>query len=217
MGALEDQARIEHIFISHTHIDHVASLPVFLENVYTPDDRCVKVHGSRAVLDCLRQDLFNNRLWPDFVELSLTNPPFLQMHELEEQKTLEVSGLKITAIPMDHVVPTHGFIVEDEKSCVVFAGDTGPTSALWKEANRRKNVAAVFLECSFPESMAWLADTAKHLTPSQFAEETKKLDHSAPFHAVHIKSFCYEEILAELDALGQPHIHVGKPNHVYEY
>src|SRR5437868_4354154 len=69
-GTPEQQSRIRHVFLTHSHIDHVASLPIFLENVYEESPECVSIYASRATLDSLRRDFFNNRIWPDFVALS---------------------------------------------------------------------------------------------------------------------------------------------------
>src|SRR5436305_2452164 len=74
---LDEQRRVRHVLITHTHLDHIASLPIFLENVYGRAAEPVTVHGSQEVLDCLQHDFFNDRVWPDFVNLSRANPPFL--------------------------------------------------------------------------------------------------------------------------------------------
>src|SRR4051812_19047374 len=82
-GSPQEQARIRHVLLTHSHIDHLASLPVFVENVFENRPDCVTVHGSRAVLDACQRDLFNNRLWPDFVALSQTEGKFLELAPLE--------------------------------------------------------------------------------------------------------------------------------------
>ncbi|MGE3165420.1 MAG: MBL fold metallo-hydrolase [Planctomycetota bacterium] len=216
-GSIEEQRRIQDVFISHSHIDHMASLPVFLENTYSPTPDCVRVHGSRAVIECLRNDVFNNRLWPDFITLSKSCPPFLEVREIEAGKPLAVGGLMITPVEVNHVVPTHGFIVARGDAAVVFAGDTGPTDEIWRRATEVGRLCAVFLECSFPESLGWLADETRHLTPSRFARELAKLPTSVPVYAVHIKSFCRDEVIAELHALGDERIHICQPGKVYEF
>src|SRR5437773_947422 len=72
----EEQARVKHVFLSHSHIDHTASLPVFLENVFEGGTEGVNVYGSQSVLDCLQTDMFNDRIWPDFIRFSRQGPPF---------------------------------------------------------------------------------------------------------------------------------------------
>src|SRR5437870_9811391 len=105
MATPAEQKRVQHVLITHTHIDHVGSLPIFVENIYesgTPES--VTIHGSAAVLESLRKDIFNDRVWPDFVGLSTPQDPFLKLGLLETEKTIELEGLRITPIPVTHVV-----------------------------------------------------------------------------------------------------------------
>jgi ribonuclease BN (tRNA processing enzyme) len=214
-GSVQAQAHIKHVLITHTHIDHIASLPIFVENAYEGNQTCVTVHGSEAVLSCLRRDIFNDRVWPDFLRLSTPEDSFLKLELLESEKAIELEGLRITPVPVDHVVPTFGFLLEDEGSAVVIAGDTGPTEAVWQYASRAANLKAVFLEATFPESMASLAAVSKHLTPGLFAREVQKLKTGVRVFAVHIKARFQAQVIRELEALGLPDFEVAKPGKAY--
>jgi ribonuclease BN (tRNA processing enzyme) len=216
-GTVHEQAHIKHILITHTHMDHIASLPIFVENVYQGNKPCVTIHGSEVVLDCLRKDIFNDRVWPDFVRLSAEEAPFLHLAVLESGKTIELEGLRITPIPVDHVVPTFGFLLEDPGAAVVIVGDTGPTEAIWEYANRAANLKAVFLEATFPDSMASLAAVSKHLTPALFAREVQKLKRRAKVVAVHIKARYRAEVIHEMHALGIPELQIATAGKVYTF
>ena len=216
-GTVPEQARIKHVLITHTHMDHIASLPIFVENAYEGKDDCVTIHGSEATLSCLRQDIFNDRVWPDFVRLSTDQLALLKMAVLEPEKAIELEGLRITPVPVDHVVPTFGFVVEEENAAVVIAGDTGPTEAIWEYANRVANLKAVFLEATFPQSMAALADVSKHLTPTLFAREVQKLKPSVLLVAVHIKARFQAEVIRELETLAIPNLEVGCLGKAYTF
>jgi ribonuclease BN (tRNA processing enzyme) len=219
-GSPADQARIKHILISHTHIDHLASLPIFLENAFEEDCPPVMIHGTDVVLDCLRRDLFNDRLWPDFVGMSGGHTKFLQLQTLQPEQTLCLEDLRITPVPVNHVVPTVGFIVEDEHGAVVITSDTGPTDALWERANQTPNLKAVFLEVTFPDGLAWLADAAKHLTPATFAGEVRKLktgEKQPAILAVHLKPRFRDQILSELKAHQVPNLKIARFGKAYEF
>lgn len=210
-GTPKEQAAIKHVFISHSHIDHIASLPVFVENVYEGKCECVNVYASEPVLAALRNDLFNERIWPDFIALSQnTDTPFLKVHTLEPGKPIELEGLRITGIPVHHVVPTLGFIIDDGASAIAISSDTGPTDALWHRANAQANLRAVFLEVTFPEQLAWLAQLSAHLTPATFGNEAAKLQKKVPVLAVHIKARFRAQVIAELQALGAANIDIAK-------
>jgi cAMP phosphodiesterase len=215
------QARIKDVLISHTHMDHIASLPLLVENSFQAQRQCITIHGSLPVLESLRRDIFNDRVWPDFVALSAPDAPFMKLELLEPGQTVELENLRITAVAVDHVVPTCGFILDDGNAAVVIASDTGPTEELWRRASRFPNLKGAFLEASFPDGLADLADLSKHLTPATFAREVQKLTaaghHPVPVIAVHIKA-CYQaQIVAELQGLGLPMLEIGQMGKTYVF
>src|SRR5437764_600685 len=69
-GTPDDQARVRHVLLTHSHLDHVASLPIFLENGHEGRGDGVNIYASAATLDALRRHFFNDQIWPDFVALS---------------------------------------------------------------------------------------------------------------------------------------------------
>ena len=218
VGTPAEQRRIQHVFLSHSHIDHVASLPIFVENAYEGNTDPVTIHGSADVLDSLRRDLFNNRLWPDFIALSVNNPhPFLKVARFDAGQTIEVEGLQVTAVAVDHVVPTSAFLVRDSKSSIAYVTDTGPTEEVWRHINSLPDLKAVFLEATFPNNMAWLAAISKHLTPAQFAVEAAKLTRPARLLAIHLKARFQAQVAAELKALNLPHFELAQFGTAYTF
>jgi ribonuclease BN (tRNA processing enzyme) len=217
VGSIDEQSRIKHVLISHSHLDHVATLPPFLDAVYDGSGDCVTVYGNAHVLDCLRKDVFNNRLYPDFFHISTIRPPYIKVKELTSGKPVEVGGLRITPVEVNHAVPTFGFVVEDDHSAVVFPSDTGPTQEIWAVARQCKNLQGVFLEATFPEGMAWLANLAKHLTPSLYALEMKKLDRPVRYITVHLHPRHRSTVIQELLALKLPGVEIGEVGKVYTF
>ncbi len=206
---LESQRKIKHVLLSHSHIDHLATLPIFLENTEEFAGTRVTIHGSEAVLDGLRRHIFNDCLWPDLIHATLNSRPFFHLAALEAGRPLEIAGVRITPIPVNHVVPTMGFLLEEGDAAAILSIDTGPTLELWRRANALPKVDAVFLEATFPNSMKELAVIAKHLTPSSFAEEVRKLSCPAKIIAVHIKPSFHDQIVEELHSLHLPDLEIG--------
>src|SRR5690606_8861393 len=130
-----------------------------------------------------------------------TETPFLELREIDDGDQVRVGDLTITGVSVDHIVPTLGYIVEDETSAVVFGCDSGPTERIWEIANQNPKLKAVYLEASFPNSMSWLAQASKHLTPEIFLAEYQKLTHPVTVIAIHIKAAFREEVIRELKAL----------------
>ena len=212
---LEEQHKVKQVVLSHAHIDHLATLPIFLENTEEFAGTRVTIYGSEAVLDGLRRHVFNGCLWPDLIHASLNGQPFFHLEAMEAGRTLEIAGVRVTPVPVSHVVPAMGFLIEEGDAAVVLPVDTGPTEELWRCANALPRVHAVFLEATFPNSMDDLARIAKHLTPKMFAEEVRKLRHPAKIIAIHIKASFYDQIVEELQVLNLPDLQIGMPGVEY--
>ena len=216
-GTALEQSRVRHVFISHTHIDHVASLPIFLENCFDGRTDCVTIYASHTVIDCLQQDMFNGRIWPDFIGMSSPSTPFVKVEIIESGQTIVVDGLTITVVGVDHLVPTLGFVIDDGESTLVIPSDTGPTDEIWRVAESKANLKAVILEAAFPDRMAGLAKISNHLTPSAFGLEAAKLRPGITMVAVHIKARFRAEIVKELNALNLPGLVIGEFGKPYEF
>jgi len=207
----KEQEKIRHVLITHSHIDHLASLPIFIENVFTGRPDPVIIYGSTPVLDCLQTDVFNNRIWPDFIELSkFPVSRFLDIKTFEPNQTITIEGINITAININHVVPTVGYIFDDGTSAIGYVSDTAETEEIWELLNKQANLKAVFLEVTFPNDHQWLADVSKHLTPKTFALELKKLKRDVPIFAVHLKGRYRDLVAREVADLKLPNLHITK-------
>ena len=217
VSCLDKQRKIEHVFLSHAHLDHVASLPIFLDNVFQLGEACPTVYGSDAVRESLLRDIFNDRVWPDLIRLSYEESPFLRFVGLQPQQSVTIGSLSVTPVLLNHVLPTFGFVVEDDQSAVAFISDTSSTDAIWQVAASKPHLKAVFLEAAFPNGMRWLADKARHLTPELFAQEYAKLGRELPVIAVHIKPAFQDQVIRELESLGLPELIIGKPNEEFEW
>ncbi len=217
ISSIEEQKQIKHVFLSHPHVDHIASLPIFLDNVYQLGPECPVIYLDDFARDCLLRDVFNERLWPDLARLSQEESPFLRLQPLVENETVRVGDLHVTPLRLNHVVPTLGFVIEDGEAAVALVSDTSPTDEIWAAARGKENLRAVFLEAAFPNSMAWLADKAGHLTPAMFLSEYRKLDREVPVVAVHIKPAFYHEVVQDLQDLELSQLEISQPNSVYEF
>jgi ribonuclease BN (tRNA processing enzyme) len=216
-GTPQEQEAIRHLFLTHSHSDHTASLPIFIENVWTPSGECPRVYGSPETLDSVQRHIFNNVVWPDFVALSKTMPPFLHLYALQPEVQVEAHGLRITPVPVDHLVPTLGYVIADDHGAVIVAGDTGPTTRLWEVAHQTAGLRAVFLEACFPNSMKRLAEISRHLTPEMFCREVAKMPSGVRVVAMHIKVRYREEVIRELNALGLPNLEIGVCGKEYDF
>ncbi len=205
---LEEQARVRAVLITHSHLDHVASLPFLVENVFGRSTDPIEVVGPAEVVASLKRHLFNDDVWPDFSRLPNRHLPTVSFRVLPWGAPASVNGLSVTAVPVSHVVPTCGYVITEGATTVVFSGDTGPTVALWEFARRADGVKAVFLECSFPDGMREIAEISMHLTPATLKVELKKLPPAVPVFLYHMKPPTLETLSSEVAALGEPRLKI---------
>ena len=69
----EKLSRVRNVILTHTHVDHIASLPIFISEVFHSLDEPISLFATRESIECLREHIFNNRIWPDFERIRLSN------------------------------------------------------------------------------------------------------------------------------------------------
>lgn len=217
VAGLDGRSPIHHVLITHSHIDHVASLPLLVEALWNRTEGLLHIHGSKAVLESLQRDIFNGRLWPDVSAiLDDQGRPAARFELFPPGTTKILDSWRVTAVAVDHVVPTVGLIVEGRSSAAVFSSDTGPTDELWQRAKAIANLRAAFIEVTFPNDLAELATVSKHLTPERFAKEIQKLPAGLPIYAVHLKPKYAARVADEIAALGFPNVAICQPGRIYD-
>ncbi len=193
-------ATIEHVVLTHSHLDHTASLPIAIDSAFTHLTRPMRVYAAAPTLAAVRKHLFNDEIWVDFSQFKIpgTDQPCLEWVEMPPRQSIVLDGVRILPIPVTHPVPTVGLIVQTESASVVFTSDTWKTDEIWAEAAKLPNLKAVFVECSFPDEMEKLARDSGHLTPRLVAEEAAKLGRQVPIYCVHLKPSMREKLQQQL-------------------
>lgn len=214
---LEEILRIDDIFLTHSHFDHVKDVPLMTDLLVGKREKPVIVHGPQETMEAMDEDVFNNRVWPDFRVIPTKEKPVVALAPLRDFETVHCQGLRIRAIPVHHPVYSVGYVIEGKMGAIAFSGDTGPTEDLWKAINATANVKAVFVEVSFPSSQQWLADVSGHLTPKTMMAELAKLDRrGAKIYLYHLKPSVIDEIKAEVAALELDYLHICELDEVYD-
>ncbi|BDU75359.1 MBL fold metallo-hydrolase [Mesoterricola sediminis] len=203
---LEEQVGIRQIFITHSHLDHICTLPFYTKNIFGHTDVPVEIHALPETLDALRRHLFNDEIWPDFSVIPSPDNPIIRFSEIEPGRVYEVEGLRVTPVPVNHLVPTVGYLVEDGRSAFAFTSDTAETDRIYAAANAAPDLRLFITECSFPNAQDWLADASKHLTPRKLARELAKLRRDVPVGIYHLTPGDRAVMLPELEALGDPRV-----------
>lgn len=203
---------IDHLFISHAHLDHIAALPLFLDSVMSSRAQQqrppVRVYALAATLHALRKHIFNREIWPDFTALPTRTAPVLELVPVQMGQTIAFSDLpyQIEVLPAQHSVPAVGYAVraQADAPALVYTGDTGPNPKLWQRL-KHIPVAGLILETAFSNQDEGLARAALHLSPSSLANELRHIapDSHYPIYLTHAKPAQALQIQAEVAQLAK--------------
>jgi cAMP phosphodiesterase len=200
--SLERLCKVDHILVGHSHFDHVKDLPLLADLVIGRRDKPVTIHASRECARALRENMFNDALWPDFTRIPSRKAPVLQIKTFKAGSSFKVGPYSVRSIPVSHPVESCGFVISDGESTLAMSGDTGPTERLWKVLNQTEKLKALLLETSFPNAMQALADVSGHLTPKTLSSELAKFRRNgADVLLYHLKPAFVAELKRELKHL----------------
>jgi ribonuclease BN (tRNA processing enzyme) len=185
--SLEALARIDHIFVSHSHLDHVTSIPFLVDTVCWMRGQPIAVYGIKETLDILREHLFNWRLWPDFTQIPSADKPFMVYREVSVGEAVEIKGRRFTPIPANHTVPAVGYTLSTARGSLIYSGDTAPNDALWKAVNAAPDLKYLIIETAFSNKERDVAAASKHLCPATLAEELEKMRAQPEVYITHLK------------------------------
>lgn len=210
--------QVRDVVLTHAHLDHIAGLPLFLDDLFSVLEAPVRIHATPEVINILERDIFNWSIYPRFSELSNDHGAILQYVPFQTGSEFEVAHLNFHAINVNHLVPTVGFIVSDEKTSIVMTGDTAGLDEFWRTVNKRPAPDAVLIECAFPDELTDLAEVSHHLTPSLLKSELAKFAHpGTPVYVVNIKPMFLEKVVREIEGLNIGNLQVLDVGRVYEW
>ena len=201
---LGEMAAINDVLITHSHLDHIASLPLMIDSVASMRKQALRVHALPETIAAMRQYIFNNHIWPDFTQIPSADKPLLNFLPLQTGARLEMGGKWVEALPAVHTVPAVGYAVSAGEGCWVFSGDTERNPAFWKRINQM-NVAMLVIETAFSNREKELAHLSLHLSPHVLAQELDQIDKTKhfPIYITHTKPAETQQIMEEIQRFDQ--------------
>lgn len=216
--SIAELAMIDHVFLTHPHLDHIASLPLMIDTVGDRRNKPLTVYATQAVLTILQNHIFNWAIWPDFSEVPSADKPFLRYQAIEVGETISLDGRHFTPLPVEHTVPAVGYAIDSGTATLVFSGDTGVCNAFWRAVNRLGNLRHLIIECAFSNRERRLAVVSKHLCPDMLAAELQKLERPCEIHITHLKPGQIELTMEEIElCLGDFKPKMLQNNQVFEF
>jgi ribonuclease BN (tRNA processing enzyme) len=200
---LEALLKIDHVFITHAHLDHIAALPLLLDSALGLREKPITVHAHSGTIEALKTHVFNWAIWPDFNQIPSCEQPFLEYAALELGQSLALPGVIITALPANHVVPALGYQIDGGERSLVFTGDTAGSVNFWQCVNHISNLEYLIIETAFSNAEAELAKVSKHLCPQTLVAELVQSKRQLQTYITHLKPGEGEVIMQEIAA--NPH------------
>ena len=219
---LAQLARIDHILVSHSHLDHIAGIPLLADSVMrqrlAQGRPPIRIYGLGATLEALRSHIFNNVIWPDFTRLPTAQAPVLSLHAVEIGQTLSLPGCSVEILPAMHTVPAVGFAVRKDsannRGCWVFTGDTGPNEGLWRRLSQI-DVAQLVIETAFADEEREIAQRSGHLHPARLCSELEHLKTGVDVFITHIKPGEHRAVMTAIERGCKRHrIHALESGHL---
>ena len=196
--SLSELTLIDHVFITHSHLDHIACMPLLVDSVGFLRDKPLIIYATEATEQILRQHLFNWEIWPDFTLLPNAHQPLMCFQTIQLGRTVNLGGRMITPLPANHVVPAVGFRIDSGAASLVFSGDTTTNDALWEAVNLMDNLRYVLVETAFSNRERELAVLSKHFCPALLAEDLRKLKLHPEIYITHLKPGEVDLIMREI-------------------
>jgi ribonuclease BN (tRNA processing enzyme) len=216
--SLMELSLVDHIFVTHSHLDHVATIPFIVDSVGGMRSKPLTVYALPATIEILKSHVFNWSIWPDFTQIPTPEKAWMQYRPIQVGETVTLGARRFTALPANHVVPSVGYQIDSGRGSLVFTGDTTTNDPLWAIVNRISNLKHLIIETAFCNRERELAKVSKHLCPSLLAEELAKLERSADIYITHLKPGEIELTMQEVEeCAGQYQPRMLQNNQVFDF
>ena len=196
--SLSELASIDHIFVTHSHLDHIAAIPLLVDTVGAARKKPVTIHATEATIRTLREHIFNWKIWPDFTQILTSQDAYLRFEAVRIGDPVTIEGRTITAVSANHVVPTVGYLLDSGLASLIFSSDTTTNDEFWNTVNATENLLYLIIETAFANRDRQIALASKHLCPSLLSQELAKLRRPVEIYITHMKPGEEKIIMAEI-------------------
>jgi ribonuclease BN (tRNA processing enzyme) len=214
----QQRQNIRDIILTHAHLDHIAGLPLFIDDLFATLAEPIRIYAEREVIEILERDIFNWAIYPRFCELYNENGAVLEYKAFSAGEEFFVGDLRVVAVSVNHKVPTVGFIISDEKTTFAITSDTAEMDEFWQKVNSVDHLDALLIECAFPDELKDLAHVSHHLTPDVLRSEIGKFKHeNCPIYVINIKPMYRDDIVAQIGKLNIENLRILEVGKIYNW
>lgn len=197
---LEQLKLIDHVFISHAHLDHIASLPLLIDSVGDARGAPIVIHATAETIRILHSHVFNWLIWPDFSTIPDRNRPFIRFQPLKINEPVRLGPRSVTALPAYHTVPAVAFRLDSGSGQLVYSGDTGYCPDLITAINAIPALRHFIIETAFSEEQRGLALASRHLCPGMVVDMLREIVATPDVYISHLKPGQGDRIMEQIAA-----------------
>ena len=195
--SMDAMRKIKHIFITHSHMDHILSIPLLVDTLFSSLKQPLEVHARAETIAAMQQHIFNWIIWPDFSELPSKQSPVLVFRPMQPGDVLDINGRRVEMIEVSHTVPACGYAVTSAGRTLAYSGDTSTNDSWWTRLNQYPRVDFMIVESAFSNHEMQLSKLAKHYCPDLLAADLKKFHHRPQLGISHLKPGEEQRIMDE--------------------
>ncbi len=194
---LQAMASIRHIFLTHSHLDHITSIPFLVDTLFDAIKEPIIIHGLAETIDALKSHIFNNIIWPDFSHLPSSDNPVMQYQVMIPGDIVEIDNRKFEMIEVNHIVPGVGYRVESTTGSFAFSGDTTTNDTFWFALNKHRSLDLLIVESAFTNKDVTLCHLSGHYCAELLGPDLAKLNHQPEVYISHNKPGAEGQIFGE--------------------
>ena len=210
--------QVRDIILTHAHLDHIAGLPMFIDDLFASLDEPVRIHATREVIEILERDIFNWAVYPRFSELMNKHGRVVEYREFKQGAKFAAQHLTITSAAVNHKVGASGYVISDGNAAIGITGDTAETDDIWPALDSIENLKAILIECAFPNEMSDLATVSNHLTPEKLEREIEKVHNAdCEIYVINMKPMYRDTIIEQIAGLSTKRLKILEVGKVYEW
>lgn len=203
--SMDEMLNISHIFLTHSHLDHIACIPLLVDTLFDRLKRPITVHAQAETIDALQKHIFNNVIWPDFSKLPTAENPVMLFEVMKPGEVCSLNERQLQMISVNHIVPGVGYRVENASGVFAFSGDTTTNDSLWESLNQQDKLDVLVVETAFTNADIDLCRRAGHYCADLLAKDLAKLRHRPQVYISHNKPGSESQIMAECEQAIKTH------------
>lgn len=214
----DEIARIDHVFLTHSHMDHMALLPLLIDTRMKLRKAPLTLHGIPETDEIIRSHIFNGCIWPDATKIPSPDAPALRYAPVAMGERMVLGDRAFTPVPAVHTVPAVGYRLDSPEATVMFSGDSAVCEPFWEQVADIPNLHGLIVEVSYRNGREELAHAAGHLCPSMLAPKLAALRKPVDVYIAHRKPIDAEQIVREVPAIAGIHrMHILKAGDVLNW